>query len=178
MHQYKICDHWDQAWWNTDIVQHQTSQEWCPTYGKTCKCRKVNHFRSVCRSVPKAGRQGTQRGKIVHKVQKGDKENWQNSDDNIDKHIEMVRIRSFSSDSIITNLKTRSKKNKIYQLLRIQDLTDIWTKGRGLYILFLSLPLLLAYVNPFCWSKKSVKSWICKIWWSSYDRNEKHLLYC
>ena len=94
-------------------TSHQPRQ--CPAYGKACcKYHKTNHFKNIHKSVPKAGRQGVQRGRPIHGVQQIDDENWQNSDHEVGKDIDAVNIKSFTFNGIrsgtLTNFETSSQQ--------------------------------------------------------------------
>ena len=48
------------------------------------------HSRSVFRSALKQIRETTQKGRPVCEVQNSNEENWKNSEDKMDRHIDMV----------------------------------------------------------------------------------------
>ena len=62
-----------------------------------------------CRSALKTGRQGAQRGRPIHKTQQSGEESWENSDDEMYKHIYMAVIKSLSFNSIRSSEKNKAE---------------------------------------------------------------------
>ena len=73
-------------------------------------------------------RQGAERSRPVHEVQQSDKGNWQNQDDDIDKHIDTVTLKSLSFNrirsSISTKLKTSSRQKRAKRQYAIDPGSD------------------------------------------------------
>ena len=93
-----------------------------PGLWKVCgNSRKDIYFKNLCKCTPKQA-DPSKRSTPIHELQQSDHESWQNSEDEIDRHIDGGNILCLSFNSIRPSIIKKLETRSVLYLLKISGL--------------------------------------------------------